>query len=363
MEAEKRTDEALRLAALHRYNILDTPREPNYDEVVTLASAICNTPISVINLIDDKRQWFKAEVGLGIRETPLNTSICAHAILQEDFFEIPDTLQDPRISDNPLCLGEPHLRFYAGALLKSPEGMPLGTLCVLDHQPRQLDSQQRFALTVLARMVMTQIELAHALAGADLMMREVDHRVKNSLTLVSSLLNMQAKSSDSADTRTELGIANNRVSAIADLHSQLHRSSNVDSVNAATLLESIVETMAQTSTRAVDIDLQVDPLTLNATQANSLGLLVNELVTNALLHGFDMEESGRVMVELKRDNDKAALRVSDTGRGLPDGFMPEQSKGLGMRVAAGAARQLGGELSVLESSGGAAFEVQFRLGS
>jgi len=360
VEAAKRPDEAERLAALHRYRILDTPREPDYDDVVSLASAICNTPISVINLIDEKRQWFKAEVGLGVRETPLDTSICAHAILQEDFFEIPDTLRDPRLSDNPLCLGEPHLRFYAGALLKSSEGLPLGTLCVLDHQPRELDAHQRFALTVLARMVMTQIELTHALAGADLMMREVDHRVKNSLSLVSSMLNLQASSSDSADTRAELDIANNRVAAIADLHALLHRSPDGDSVDAATLLESIVETTAKASSEAIGFEVQVEPLMLTAAQANSLGLLVNELVTNALRHGFRAQEPGRVVVELKRYEDTIAVRVSDTGGGLPEGFSPAQSKGLGMRVAAGAARHLGGDLAVLPSAEGAVFEVRFR---
>lgn len=159
MEARRHSDEIRRVAALRAYDILDTPREEEFDEVVRVVSAICGTPISVINLIDSSRQWFKAEVGLGVRETPLPASICAHAILQPDLFIVPDTLQDARFADNPLVTGEPHLRFYAGALLESPEGLPLGTICVLDYQPRELDENQKALLRLTARQIMKMLEL------------------------------------------------------------------------------------------------------------------------------------------------------------------------------------------------------------
>lgn len=159
MEARRHSEENRRVAALRAYEILDTPREEEFDEVVRVVSAICGTPISVINLIDSSRQWFKAEVGLGVRETPLPASICAHAILQPDLFIVPDTLQDPRFADNPLVTGEPHLRFYAGALLESPEGLPLGTICVLDYQPRALDEDQKALLRLTARQIMKMMEL------------------------------------------------------------------------------------------------------------------------------------------------------------------------------------------------------------
>jgi GAF domain-containing protein len=131
-------EESARLAALNRYHILDTPREQEFDDFTRLAAYIFNTPIAVINLIDHDRQWFKSEIGLGVRETPLDTSICRHAILQSEFFIVPDTTQDERFKHNPLVTGNPHLRFYAGALLKSSEDLPLGTLCVLDIQPREI---------------------------------------------------------------------------------------------------------------------------------------------------------------------------------------------------------------------------------
>ena len=117
MKADIHPRQSERLQALYSYEILDTDREKEFDEVVALAANLCGTSVSVINLIDAERQWFKAEVGIGARETPLETSLCSHVILQDDFVEIADTLRDPRMQDNPLCNGDPGLRFYAGALL------------------------------------------------------------------------------------------------------------------------------------------------------------------------------------------------------------------------------------------------------
>ncbi len=151
--------EADRLAALRRYDILDTPREAAFDEIVALAAEICGAPIAVVNLIDEHRQFFKAEVGLGVRETPLETSFCAKAILEDDFLLVPDATRDHRFDGNPLVTGEPHLRFYAGALLKTAEGLPIGTLCVLDTAPKELSPLQQRTLQVLARQVMSQLDL------------------------------------------------------------------------------------------------------------------------------------------------------------------------------------------------------------
>ncbi len=159
--------EARRLAALHHYQVLDTPREAAFDEIALLAAQICGTPIGVVNLVGDGRQFFKAEVGLGVRETPLATSFCARAILEEDFLLVPDAMLDLRFEGNPLVTGEPGLRFYAGALLKTPDGLPIGTLCVLDTQPRALTPLQQSALQILARQVMSQLDLRLALRQRD----------------------------------------------------------------------------------------------------------------------------------------------------------------------------------------------------
>jgi hypothetical protein len=157
--------EAERLAALHAYDVLDTEPEAAFDEIVALIARICDAPIAVVNLIDQGRQWFKAEVGLGVRETPLDTSFCAHALLQQDGMVVPDATADSRFACNPLVTGESHLRFYAGVLLKTSEGLPIGTLCVLDTEvrPEGLDDLQTQALTTLSHQVMSQLELRRAL--------------------------------------------------------------------------------------------------------------------------------------------------------------------------------------------------------
>ncbi len=156
-------EESDRLKALEAYDILDTPLEKDFDDIARVAALVLKMPISVVNFIAEKRQWFKAEVGLGVRETPLDVAICTHAILQRGLFVVPDTTLDERFRDNPLVTGEPHLRFYAGALLETPEGLPLGTMCVLDYQPREFSEQEGFVLQSLARQVMTQLELRRAL--------------------------------------------------------------------------------------------------------------------------------------------------------------------------------------------------------
>ena len=165
-------DETARLAALHAYDVLDTPRERDFDEVADLASKICGTPIGVVNLIGEGRQFFKAEVGLGVRETPLDSSFCAKAILEEEFLVVPDATKDPRFDCNPLVTGEPGLRFYAGALLKTAEGHAIGTVCVLDVVPHDITPLQEQALRVLARQVMRQLELRRALVQRDAAGRE-----------------------------------------------------------------------------------------------------------------------------------------------------------------------------------------------
>jgi GAF domain-containing protein len=184
MEAKAHPKQTGRLAALRSYGILDTPREESFDDIAELAAQICGTPIAVVNLIDAERQWFKAEVGLGTRETPLETSICSHVILEQDFTMIEDTQRDPRTADNELCLPADGLRFYAGALLKAENDLPIGTLCVLDNKPNRLSDQQIRALHILARRVMSELNLKRAMRAQDLLRDEMDHRVKNSLATV-----------------------------------------------------------------------------------------------------------------------------------------------------------------------------------
>src|ERR687894_627074 len=150
-------EEAERLAALKRYRILDTPPAPDFDALTELASYICQAPVALVSLVDEHRQWFKSQVGLGLTETARDVSICAHAIRQPGLFIVPDTTKDERFARNPLVTGEPHLRFYAGSLLTTSDGHALGTLCVLDRRPRELDEAQKRALEALSRQAMALI--------------------------------------------------------------------------------------------------------------------------------------------------------------------------------------------------------------
>ncbi|WP_019906521.1 PAS domain-containing protein [Methylobacterium sp. 77] len=156
--------EADRRTALARYGILDTETEADFDDIVKAASAACNVPISLISLLDGNRQWFKAETGFGQRETPISSSICMHAVREQDpVFVIPDTTRDERTSSNPLVTGDSHVRFYAGVPLLTAEGVPLGTLCVLDTKPNSLTPAQSLILRTLAKQVMTLLDLRRAL--------------------------------------------------------------------------------------------------------------------------------------------------------------------------------------------------------
>lgn len=151
--------EVARVAALNRYAILDTEPEQTFDDLVTLAAYVCKTPIAMLSLVDDHRQWFKSKVGVEVRETPVEISFCVHAIKQQDVFIVPDALKDDRFRDNPLVVNEPHIRFYAGAPLVNEDGYALGTLCVVDRQPRELDESQKEALKSLRSLALGQIEL------------------------------------------------------------------------------------------------------------------------------------------------------------------------------------------------------------
>ena len=156
--AKEPFDEKRRLEALRSYGVLDTLPEGALDDLTALAAAICETPIALISLVDEKRQWFKSRIGLELAESPLDASICVHALHTKDLFIVPDTTKDERFARNPVVVGEHGIRFYAGAPLITPEGAALGTLCVLDRVPRTLTSAQEQALRVLARQVMTNLE-------------------------------------------------------------------------------------------------------------------------------------------------------------------------------------------------------------
>ncbi len=157
--AEPLPDESERLQELLNYQILDTPEEEDFNNLVDLAAQICGAEIALISLIDDHRQWFKAKHGLDVDETPKKLAFCAHAIHGDEIMEVENATEDERFHDNPIVVGPPHIRFYAGQPLCSANGYKFGTLCVIDRHPRHLTEVQRQALRVLAHQVERQLEL------------------------------------------------------------------------------------------------------------------------------------------------------------------------------------------------------------
>lgn len=147
-------DESARLETLRRYQILDTPPDAELDDLAQIAAALCGTPIALISLVDEHRQWFKARVGLDAAQTGRAESFCAHAVAAADLLLVPDARSDPRFADNPLVEGEPYIRFYCGVPLRSPEGHAIGTVCAIDRAPRSLTEAQVRGLEAIARQVM-----------------------------------------------------------------------------------------------------------------------------------------------------------------------------------------------------------------
>jgi two-component sensor histidine kinase len=337
--------QAERLNALSSYDILDTPREEEFDDIVDLVSRITEAPVAVINFIDADRQWFKAEVGLGVRSTPLETSLCSHVILENDFVEIPDTLADPRMCDNPLCTAEGGFRFYAGALLKTADNLPIGTLCVLDNRPRTLTELQRDTIKVMAQRVMRELELRLALKRQGLLRREVDHRVKNSLASVAAIISLQASRSELEPTRDALNAVLSRLGALESLHEELHQDGDGTTVDVARLVERAAAKLRQLLPPGVDIQVDIDPFDVSSDEANAIALTINEFVTNSAKHGLGGSAGGTIRIEGKRGPQGFRVICHDDGSGDVDSVARiHASTGLGARVIRALAASIGARI-------------------
>jgi two-component sensor histidine kinase len=375
--------EERRLAALSAYNILDSEPEKDFDDIAKIASRICGTPIAVVNLIADRRQFFKAEVGLGVRSTPFDSSFCAKAILENEFLMIPDATKDHRFDCNPLVTGEPHIRFYAGAILKTPDDLPIGTVCVLGYEPLVLDALQQDTLRLLARQVMVQLELrkslseksheaeaqrrlserrlaqTKALAQADqerkLLNQELAHRMKNTLAMVMAIASQTLKDVSEKDA---VAAFTGRIQALSQAHDVLLRE-NWSSAEITDVVLSVLTLHSDDIRR----DIDGPTVTLGPKAGLSLSLLLHELATNAIKYGALSNDSGKIFLKWSVDDIDAVptLSLTWTESGGPMVVEPTR-RGFGsrlIRMGIGGTAQV--EMSYIPSGFSASFTAPMAI--
>lgn len=296
------SDESARLAALRDYAILDTEPERAFDDLALLASHICATPVSLISLVDEDRQWFKAKVGVSASQTSRDISFCAHAIQEDGLFVVPDALEDQRFANNPLVLSDPYIRFYAGAPLRNPAGHALGTLCVVDRKPRRLTFEQQQALEALSRQVTAQLELR-----------------RNLIELREAL-----SARDRAETEREELI----VELQESLQDVRHLSELLPMCSGCKLDVTIPADPAAVSP-VVDSIMQIVRKTKSAEGREiEIEIALREAVVNAILHGCGSDRRKQVQCCVATDDEgEVIIVVRDPGAGFDPAALPPPTEG------------------------------------
>lgn len=291
------TDESARLAALRSYRILDTDPEQAFDDLALLASQICATPIAAISLIDESRQWLKSKVGISVSEASRSIAFCAHAIQHRGIFLVPDALGDERFRENPMVVGEPFVRFYAGAPLVTPEGHALGTLCVVDQVPRTLTDEQTRALDALRRQAEAQLELRRNLHELDEALVERDRAEAEQIKLVLSL----RESLDNV----------NKLSALIPFASTCAMNMVIPATTAGIQMVSEgVTQLLQSKQWSEDEVIKVD-------------LALQEALANGIRHGCDGDPSKHVQCSVNIDvTGELMIVVRDPGPGFDHASVP-----------------------------------------
>lgn len=359
--------EAQRLEALRALQILDTSPETAFDDLTRLARHVCATPMALVSLVDERRQWFKAEAGLGMRETGLDVSFCAHAIRLTDMLVVSDLAADPRFRDNPLVTGSPHLRFYAGVPLRTSGGFAVGTLCVLDREPRRLEAVQTDMLRVIARQVTALLELRRiSAAHAELLLEreraalamasrlhDLQHRFKNNLQTIDSLISLQSRREPSAQGKDALIRLRDRLRPLSLIQDRMP-SGDGEAVDLRAYLHDVIHGVTELYRgRGVhaELDEKLVALELPRERALPIGMIVSEFLGNSFKHAFGAGKGSRASIELRIQADgRASLRLADNGPGFP--LTPGlPASGLGLQLIAVLGGQAGATPSWDNSAG------------
>ena len=329
--------EAARARALRAYHVLDTPVETDFDDIAALAAQLCRTPIALVTLVDTDRQWFKARVGLDVCETPRSSSFCAHAMRGTGIMQVPDARRDARFAGNPLVLGEPHVRFYAGAPLLSASGHPLGSVCVIDRVPRLLTHDQCRGLQTLARQVMAQLEIRRYARDVDAANRRlhaadrlkddfisrVTHELRTPLTSIQGYAEVLAEPGLPAATSDRyverIRRNSDRLLTLVDdmlLAAQLHTGGiplNRDSVDLAALAHDAV---ALNGPSAAGKGLTMTADATGPVVAHADGPLIAQVLDRLVGNAIKFTDSGHITVGASGHGGWATVQVRDTGVGL-----------------------------------------------
>ena len=329
------------MAAVNRFEVLDTPPDGAFDRITGPRGAALRRSDFDCRIVDHDRIWFKSHHGIDVIEIPREPGLCASAIMSNDPHILPDASTDPRSLANPLVAGDFGLRFYAGVPLTTSDGHNLGTLCVIDKVARPITQDQIEDLKDLASLVTDQLELRlsarRAVAQKQLMAREIDHRVTNSLQFVSGLLTMQSRASDDDGVTAQLQEAATRVAAVARVHRNFYLS-DAEEVSALAFLRRLCADLSDICDQPIDVT--GDEGSVPTTLIQPIGLIANEFVTNAVKHG-----GVGFALAMAIEGADHALSVCDEGSGPAADLNAGSGRGLGMKVIDTLTRQLNGTLT------------------
>jgi signal transduction histidine kinase len=373
-------NEAKRLENLKSYHILDTLPEEEYDAITKIASVICNTPIALISIIDESRQWFKSKHGLNATETPREFSFCAHSILQPDeLFIINDARKDKRFFDSSLITSDPNVVFYAGAPLNSSEGYSLGTLCVIDNEPKKLNNTQKESLSLLAKQVVTLLELRKKnteLAESNkqnLKLNEqlndfayrLTHDLKSPINGVNFLLDVLKEDHFELfkNTKAEeyVSLISNRILYMDNLVTKILKDSKVASENI--IYEKFnVKDLVDSIRINIDFEnkllINSEPLDIEV-YSSKIGLLqiFQNLISNS--RKFSDEENVIISIRCKEDLDSYHFVYEDNGPGIQEQYWNKVFKmfetldntgnnntGIGLTTVKSIIKRLGGKIEL-----------------